>query len=150
MYQQVDSTVHLGNGNIFSVLPHKTFPYSGVDIQEWKMEGWLRGDCGMIASLLPYYQLRQVSTGCSSTLESLPSQNSWHHPTGSREALLQGETWATKICFDPNGATGRSFRVSVLALKREREDAADIQAFVKCRPHSTSLNLCCVCRFSQA
>lgn len=109
MYQQVDSTVHLGNGNIFSILPHKTFPYSGVNIQEWKVEGWLRGDCGMIASLLPYYQLRQVSTGCFSTLESLLSQNSWHHPVGSREALLQGETWATKICFDPNGAHRKVF-----------------------------------------
>lgn len=65
------------------------------------------------------------------------SQNSWHHPTGSREFLLQGETWARKICFDPNGAAGRCFQVSELALKGEK----DVAAFVMCKSHNKMLDL---------
>lgn len=67
-----NNTVHLGC-NLVPTLPDETFPYSGVNIQGWKVEGWL----GAV------YQLRQVSTGCSSTMASLSSPNSWHHPAGS-------------------------------------------------------------------
>lgn len=105
----------------------------------------------MSASLLPPHQLRQVSTGCSSTLNSLLSQNSWHHAAGSQEALLQGETWAKKTCFDPNRAAGKSFHVSALTLERGRKDAVDTRACVKCRPHSKNQNLheSCALKFSQ-
>lgn len=76
-----------------------------------KSRGVGRVCCSMIASLLPHYQLRQVLTGCCSTLSS---QNSWHHPAGSRETLLQGETWVRKKCFDPNRAMGKSSQKSIL------------------------------------
>lgn len=104
----------------------------------------------MSASRLPPYQLRQVSTGCSSTLDSLSSQNSWHHPAGSREALLQSETWAKKTGFDPNRAAGKSFHVSALTLERGRKDAVDTKACVKCRPYSkNSLHGSCALKYSQ-
>lgn len=152
---------HTSGKEPFPSLPHTLFPYSTVNIQEWKVEGRLWGGWGSVVVVggdsLVLLRLCCLATSSDrSRLAAPPPRQAGRVITADiipQEALLQGETWVRKICFDPKGGQrkglSRKYPKTRVVTVLPKDDGGDRVAVVKSRLRRNTADYCCAWKFSK-